>query len=139
MNKIENTRASTATASAASATVRLEKNFTEPPFPGVAPVWYGPQRSESPRDPARGRTIEPVPSSEPFDQAAEAGIHRLAIPTPFAVGRVNVYLIDDEPLQRPYAWHVLYPLSGQLRRCRVTARARYRSMQVNTATVSQFR
>jgi glyoxylase-like metal-dependent hydrolase (beta-lactamase superfamily II) len=26
------------------------------------------------------------------------GIHRIAIPTPFAVGRVNVYLIDDEPL-----------------------------------------
>ena len=33
-----------------------------------------------------------------FDTAAEAGIHRLAIPTPFAVGRVNVYLIEDEPL-----------------------------------------
>jgi glyoxylase-like metal-dependent hydrolase (beta-lactamase superfamily II) len=26
------------------------------------------------------------------------GIHSLAIPTPFAVGRVNVYLIEDEPL-----------------------------------------
>jgi glyoxylase-like metal-dependent hydrolase (beta-lactamase superfamily II) len=26
------------------------------------------------------------------------GIHRLAIPTPFAVGRVNAYLIEDEPL-----------------------------------------
>ncbi len=26
------------------------------------------------------------------------GIHRLAIPTPFAVGRVNAYLIDDDPL-----------------------------------------
>jgi len=33
-----------------------------------------------------------------FHKAAEAGIHRLAIPTPFAVGRVNVYLIEDEPL-----------------------------------------
>ena len=33
-----------------------------------------------------------------FSTAAEAGIHRLAIPTPFAVGRVNVYLIEDEPL-----------------------------------------
>lgn len=30
--------------------------------------------------------------------AARAGIHRLAIPTPFAVGRVNCYLIEDEPL-----------------------------------------
>jgi glyoxylase-like metal-dependent hydrolase (beta-lactamase superfamily II) len=35
---------------------------------------------------------------DPFAPAAEAGIHRLAIPTPFAVGRVNVYLIEDEPL-----------------------------------------
>ncbi|MBA2342334.1 MAG: MBL fold metallo-hydrolase, partial [Thermoleophilaceae bacterium] len=37
-------------------------------------------------------------SDDPFAPAAEAGIHRLAIPTPFAVGRVNVYLIEDEPL-----------------------------------------
>ncbi len=29
---------------------------------------------------------------------AAAGIHRLAIPTPFAVGRVNAYLIEDAPL-----------------------------------------
>jgi glyoxylase-like metal-dependent hydrolase (beta-lactamase superfamily II) len=33
-----------------------------------------------------------------FEQAADAGIHRLAIPTPFAVGRVNTYLIEDDPL-----------------------------------------
>jgi glyoxylase-like metal-dependent hydrolase (beta-lactamase superfamily II) len=33
-----------------------------------------------------------------FAPAAAAGIHRLAIPTPFAVGRVNVYLIEDKPL-----------------------------------------
>jgi glyoxylase-like metal-dependent hydrolase (beta-lactamase superfamily II) len=30
--------------------------------------------------------------------AAGAGIHRLAIPTPFMVGRVNAYLIEDSPL-----------------------------------------
>jgi glyoxylase-like metal-dependent hydrolase (beta-lactamase superfamily II) len=30
--------------------------------------------------------------------AAGAGIHCLPIPTPFAVGRVNTYLIEDEPL-----------------------------------------
>jgi glyoxylase-like metal-dependent hydrolase (beta-lactamase superfamily II) len=30
--------------------------------------------------------------------AAETGIHRLAIPTPFQVGRVNAYLIEDSPL-----------------------------------------
>jgi glyoxylase-like metal-dependent hydrolase (beta-lactamase superfamily II) len=32
------------------------------------------------------------------DGLAAAGIHRLAIPTPFAVGRVNVYLVEDDPL-----------------------------------------
>ncbi|HKO38619.1 MAG TPA: MBL fold metallo-hydrolase [Solirubrobacterales bacterium] len=37
-------------------------------------------------------------SEEALEQAALAGIHRLAIPTPFAVGRVNCYLIEDEPL-----------------------------------------
>ncbi|HXP29225.1 MAG TPA: MBL fold metallo-hydrolase [Solirubrobacteraceae bacterium] len=31
-------------------------------------------------------------------QAAAAGIHRLAIPTPFRVGRINAYLIEDSPL-----------------------------------------
>jgi glyoxylase-like metal-dependent hydrolase (beta-lactamase superfamily II) len=30
--------------------------------------------------------------------AREAGIHRIALPTPFRVGRVNAYLIEDEPL-----------------------------------------
>jgi glyoxylase-like metal-dependent hydrolase (beta-lactamase superfamily II) len=33
-----------------------------------------------------------------YEQAATEGIHRLAIPTPFLVGRVNCYLIEDEPL-----------------------------------------
>jgi glyoxylase-like metal-dependent hydrolase (beta-lactamase superfamily II) len=31
-------------------------------------------------------------------RAARAGIHRLAVPTPFLIGRVNCYLIEDEPL-----------------------------------------
>jgi glyoxylase-like metal-dependent hydrolase (beta-lactamase superfamily II) len=35
---------------------------------------------------------------EGFATAAAAGIHRLSIPTPFAVGRVNCYLVDDDPL-----------------------------------------
>jgi glyoxylase-like metal-dependent hydrolase (beta-lactamase superfamily II) len=35
---------------------------------------------------------------EALEQAALAGIHRFAIPTPFAIGRVNCYLIEDEPL-----------------------------------------
>ena len=30
--------------------------------------------------------------------AAEQGIHAMRIPTPFAVGRVNCYLIEDDPL-----------------------------------------
>lgn len=33
-----------------------------------------------------------------WEQAALAGIHRLSVPTPFAVGPVNAYLIEDEPL-----------------------------------------
>jgi glyoxylase-like metal-dependent hydrolase (beta-lactamase superfamily II) len=36
--------------------------------------------------------------ADAFAPAAREGIHRLSIPTPFAVGRVNVYLIEDEPL-----------------------------------------
>ncbi|MDQ3587152.1 MAG: MBL fold metallo-hydrolase [Actinomycetota bacterium] len=35
---------------------------------------------------------------DPYAPAAEQGIHRIAVPTPFAVGRVNVYLIEDSPL-----------------------------------------
>ncbi|HEY5427806.1 MAG TPA: MBL fold metallo-hydrolase [Solirubrobacteraceae bacterium] len=31
-------------------------------------------------------------------QARDAGIHAIAIPTPFLVGRVNCYLIEDDPL-----------------------------------------
>ena len=41
--------------------------------------------------------MSPTPE-EALEQAALAGIHRLPIPTPFAVGRVNCYLIEDEPL-----------------------------------------
>jgi len=33
-----------------------------------------------------------------LERAASAGIHRLRIPTPFLVGRVNCYLIEDDPL-----------------------------------------
>jgi glyoxylase-like metal-dependent hydrolase (beta-lactamase superfamily II) len=33
-----------------------------------------------------------------LEQAALAGIHCLRIPTPFAVGRVNCYLLEDTPL-----------------------------------------
>jgi glyoxylase-like metal-dependent hydrolase (beta-lactamase superfamily II) len=39
-----------------------------------------------------------VSDTDPYAPAAAIGIHRIAVPTPFAVGRVNVYLIDDDPL-----------------------------------------
>ena len=35
---------------------------------------------------------------EALAAAAQAGVHRLAIPTPFMVGRVNAYLIEGSPL-----------------------------------------
>ena len=35
---------------------------------------------------------------ESLAAAAAEGVHRLAIPTPFMVGRVNAYLIEDSPL-----------------------------------------
>ena len=37
-------------------------------------------------------------SSQQAEVLSEAGIVRLRIPTPFAVGRVNCYLLEDEPL-----------------------------------------
>ncbi len=51
--------------------------------------------------------------------AAEAGIRPLAIPTPFAVGRVNLYLIEDDPLtlvdSGPNSGRSLDELESQLR------------------------
>jgi glyoxylase-like metal-dependent hydrolase (beta-lactamase superfamily II) len=54
----------------------------------------------SPADEGLSGAQTGVPADEPsaWEWAARAGIHRLSIPTPFAVGRVNCYLIDDEPL-----------------------------------------
>jgi glyoxylase-like metal-dependent hydrolase (beta-lactamase superfamily II) len=53
-----------------------------------------------------------------LEEAREAGIHRLRIPTPFAVGRVNCYLIEDEPLTLvdtgPNSGKALDELMGQL-------------------------
>jgi glyoxylase-like metal-dependent hydrolase (beta-lactamase superfamily II) len=37
-------------------------------------------------------------ASSALERAAADGVHCLAIPTPFAVGRVNCYLVEDEPL-----------------------------------------
>jgi glyoxylase-like metal-dependent hydrolase (beta-lactamase superfamily II) len=45
-----------------------------------------------------GKAGDALSAEEAFARAADAGIHALRIPTPFAVGRVNAYLIEDEPL-----------------------------------------
>jgi glyoxylase-like metal-dependent hydrolase (beta-lactamase superfamily II) len=37
-------------------------------------------------------------AADALERAAAAGIHPLPIPTPFLVGRVNCYLIEDDPL-----------------------------------------
>jgi glyoxylase-like metal-dependent hydrolase (beta-lactamase superfamily II) len=42
--------------------------------------------------------VSAVGSEQLLEEAAAAGIHRLAIPTPFLVGRVNCYLLLDDPL-----------------------------------------
>jgi glyoxylase-like metal-dependent hydrolase (beta-lactamase superfamily II) len=42
--------------------------------------------------------VSPPEDAQALSAATEAGIHRLAIPTPFQVGRVNAYLIEDSPL-----------------------------------------
>jgi glyoxylase-like metal-dependent hydrolase (beta-lactamase superfamily II) len=42
--------------------------------------------------------IEQQAERDALTLAADAGIHRLAVPTPFMVGRVNAYLIEDSPL-----------------------------------------
>jgi glyoxylase-like metal-dependent hydrolase (beta-lactamase superfamily II) len=40
----------------------------------------------------------PPGAADALATAARAGIHVLSLPTPFLVGRVNCYLIEDEPL-----------------------------------------
>jgi glyoxylase-like metal-dependent hydrolase (beta-lactamase superfamily II) len=47
---------------------------------------------------AHGARAGAAPAEAAQAAAAAAGIHRLAIPTPFQVGRVNAYLIEDDPL-----------------------------------------
>src|SRR5438105_5218682 len=42
--------------------------------------------------------MEAMTAEQALERAREAGIHCLRIPTPFQVGRVNTYLIEDRPL-----------------------------------------
>jgi glyoxylase-like metal-dependent hydrolase (beta-lactamase superfamily II) len=44
---------------------------------------------------AAGAGVDPDPG---LQTAAQAGYHRISLPTPFAIGAVNTYLIDDDPL-----------------------------------------
>ena len=57
--------------------------------------------------------------AEALDRAEKAGIRRLRIPTPFAVWRVNCYLLEDEPLTLidtgPNSGKALDELETQLR------------------------
>lgn len=38
------------------------------------------------------------PAGAALARVNDAGVHRIAVPTPFLVGRVNTYLIEDDPL-----------------------------------------
>ena len=49
-------------------------------------------------DPGTSAERERAEAERALALAAQAGIHRLRIPTPFQVGRVNAYLIEDSPL-----------------------------------------
>jgi glyoxylase-like metal-dependent hydrolase (beta-lactamase superfamily II) len=49
-------------------------------------------------DPAQQAHQDAAEEQRALAAAGAAGIHRLAIPTPFQVGRVNAYLIEDSPL-----------------------------------------
>ncbi|MEX2107684.1 MAG: MBL fold metallo-hydrolase [Solirubrobacterales bacterium] len=62
--------------------------------------------------------MSPQTPEEALAQAEAAGIHCLRIPTPFAVGRVNCYLLEDQPLTLidtgPNSGKALDELQGQL-------------------------
>jgi glyoxylase-like metal-dependent hydrolase (beta-lactamase superfamily II) len=57
-----------------------------------------PQPVDPPSQPANPSRPAAADEQALLAKVAEAGIHRLAIPTPFGVGRVNCYLVEDAPL-----------------------------------------
>jgi glyoxylase-like metal-dependent hydrolase (beta-lactamase superfamily II) len=57
-----------------------------------------PAARKSPADAVAKRIAAAEQAAAALARAAREGIHCLAIPTPFAVGRVNAYLIEDDPL-----------------------------------------
>ena len=94
----------------------------EPRVAGVAGGHGAPPR----RGPGADPGVTPTPE-EALEQAALAGIHRLPVPTPFAVGKMNAYLIEDEPLTLvdtgPNSGRSLDVLNEQLGRARPRDRA----------------
>ena len=71
----------------------------------------GPEDRESRREPGK------VPS-DTWQRISDAGIRMLRVPTPFQVGRVNCYLLEDEPLTLidagPNSAKALHELERQL-------------------------
>jgi glyoxylase-like metal-dependent hydrolase (beta-lactamase superfamily II) len=95
---------------AAKPTVKVAKPAAEPAKPQTPRVKPAVKRLPA-RGAARSRgeasgqaaseghaKLDGAEEAAALERAAQEGIHRLAIPTPFAVGRVNAYLIEDEPL-----------------------------------------
>ena len=103
-------------------------------------------REDMERKARRGPGADPVvtPGGGARTRAAEAGIHRLRIPTPFAVGRVNCYLIEDEPLTLvdtgPNSGKSLDELERQLaeRRATRSRRSSWSSSPTSTSTTSAW-
>jgi glyoxylase-like metal-dependent hydrolase (beta-lactamase superfamily II) len=61
---------------------------------------------------------DPLTPEEALEQAALSGIHRIPVATPFAVGPINTYLIEDDPLTLvdtgPNSGKALDELTGRL-------------------------
>src|SRR5581483_5606331 len=74
----------------------LEHRAAPAPQPRVPPLARA--RGAQARRGAGGDPRLTLTPEQALQRAAEAGIHRLRIPTPFAVGRVNCYLLEGEPL-----------------------------------------
>src|SRR5699024_1639008 len=61
---------------------------------GLARGYGAPAGSALGRHPA----MNSVTSEQALIRAADDGVHQISVPTPFAVGRVNAYLIEAERL-----------------------------------------
>jgi glyoxylase-like metal-dependent hydrolase (beta-lactamase superfamily II) len=73
---------------------------SRPTKPDATPAAGEHERGQESRetDPAQQAQAATAEEQQALAAASAAGIHRLAIPTPFQVGRVNAYLIEDSPL-----------------------------------------